>query len=597
MRRVSLRNAMNKYKKYTNRENVLLLLISTLIFILNSYWIFSNRRGGILDIDEAGYLTMAWNNWNSIGLEGLFGFSQSFVNQPLHAPLQPAMSALLFIPVGPKIFIALLTPTIFYVGIFAVVYKILRRIYPSLESLGLAFFVSQLNFLVAYSRNYNFAIITTFFVMLALYLIVFKNSISKLENVILGFVLGGILLSRTVSVIYLPFLAVIFIVIQIINKRKKIDTLKSVIIISVSFLVVIYPWLNKNFTLVYTYLTSYGYGERSKEYGSENYALSFTNILEQIYRYTIYQYSITSILVFIFIPLYFLFKKFLKKNVDSDAKELRDDGNKVQILTMLFFILGSTLVIMSSRNRGSGFEIPLIITFHLLLLYTIRIEFNKFIGIFIIILLFLQTTIFVSPKALERFPIKDLSIPFTRIQIQLSPDNNITLSYLEGGLNGVILSEAESQKYNWLLKGTDQNLEWNKAKVDLIRFLEKTNSDSQFVLLATRHRIINPNSLNLIRAQERKEMIPFRFLPAQEISQSSDSEIREIISREFETKPCTIITSSGKLNEILPAVDQKYITEKLKQEQYTLRIKIRLPDDRDVELFQNMRICPYLPKE
>jgi hypothetical protein len=280
------------------------------------------------------------------------------------------------------------------------------------------------------------------------------------------------------------------------------------------------------------------------------------------------------------------------KNFDSDAKALRDDGNKVQILTMLFFILGSTLVIMSSRNRGSGFEIPLIITFHLLLLYTIRIKFNRFIGIFIIILLFLQTTVFVSPKALERISIKDISIPFTRIQIQFSPDNNITLSYLQGGLNGVKLSEAESQKYDWLLKGTDQNLEWNKAKVDLIRFLEKTNSDSQFVLLATRHRIFNPNSLNLIRAQERKEMIPFRFLPAQEISQSSDSEIREIISREFETKPCTIITSSGNLNEILPSVDQKYITEKMNQEEYKLKMKIRLPDDRDIEIFQNISICP-----
>ena len=158
---------MNKYIKYLNRENILLFLCATSMFLLNCYWIFSNRRRGILDIDEAGYLTMAWNNWNSIGIEGLFGFLQSFVNQPLHAPLQPAISALLFIPVGPKMLIALLTPTIFYVGIFVIVYKILRRIYPSFESLCLAFFISQLNFLVAYSRNYNFATITTFFFIFA----------------------------------------------------------------------------------------------------------------------------------------------------------------------------------------------------------------------------------------------------------------------------------------------------------------------------------------------------------------------------------------------------------------------------------------------
>jgi 4-amino-4-deoxy-L-arabinose transferase-like glycosyltransferase len=145
--------------------------------------------------------------------------------------------------------IGLLTPTIFYVAIFAIVYKILRYTYPVFESLCLAFFISQLNFLVSYSRNYNFAIITTFFVLSAFYLIVFTKLSSWKQNMLLGAILGFILLSRTVSIIYIPFLIGLLIFTQITEKRKLLEMLRNYLIMAGTFLVVTYAWLNKNYHL------------------------------------------------------------------------------------------------------------------------------------------------------------------------------------------------------------------------------------------------------------------------------------------------------------------------------------------------------------
>ena len=535
---------------------------------------------------------MAWNNWNSIGTGGIFGFLKSFVTQPLQAPLQPAFTALLFIPAGPKMIIGLLTPTIFYVAIFALVYKILRATYPVFESLCLAFFISQLNFLVSYSRNYNFAIITTFFVLSAFYLIVFTKLSSWKQNMLLGVILGFILLSRTVSIIYIPFLIGLLIFIQITEKRKLLEMLRNYLFMAGTFFVVTYAWLNKNYHLVYSYLTNYGYGEQSKEYGSLNSLFSIRNFLDQITRYTINQYSILLLIVFIIIPLLIVTIKILNKNRNLSKENQNHQVPKKVIYGFLFIILGSTLVLMSSRNKGSGFDLPLIVLTNLLILISFKTNKSNFMRITMSIFVVIQLMIYADSKSFRFISNTSVSIPLTNIELQFSPENNINLGYLRGGLNGEDLNQDEINRFSWLTNGQDSELEWNKAKVKIIRFLEETNADSQFVLLTTRHRIINPNSINLIRVQERKSMIPFRFLPAQEISQSTESDTRRIISSEFEINPCTVILSSGSINEILPLVSQNFVKEELIRNQYRMQVEIKFPDDRSVEIYQNKNKCP-----
>lgn len=516
--------SLQMINKLKNKENIQLLLVSILIFSLNTYWIYRYRRSGILDIDEAGYLTMAWNNWNSFASEGVLGFLQSVVNQPLHAPLQPAFTALLFTPLGPKIIFGLITPSIFYVGVFILVYKILRKSYRNFESIYLSFFISQLNLLVAYSRNYNFAISTTFFVVLCTYLIIFAKKHTKFQNVLLGLSLGGIILTRTMSVIYVPFLILIFLVIQILEKRKKINIFKSLLITLCSFLIISFPWFSQNLKSVFNYLTSYGYGNNANEYGNENFLLSLGNLKFHIFNLSIYQYSISTITVLVIIPLLTTLVKVLKDH-RAYLSSIKDSKKAIEITSLLFLIIGATLVLMSSRNKGSGFDLPIIVLVHTLFLILFKFTPSKLNNGVILIIIFFQIFNFMGQPTKESQYNRKIQIPFTQLSIPVTPENNISVAYLKGGLNGEELSPKENIEFSWLSTGVDADFRWNSVKVDIIRFLEQTGTDSQFVLMTTRHRIVNPNSINLIRAQENKPLIPFRFLPAQEISESGDLKV------------------------------------------------------------------------
>ena len=153
------------------------------------------------------------------------------------------------------------------------------------------------------------------------------------------------------------------------------------------------------------------------------------------------------------------------------------------------------------------------------------------------------------------------------------------------------MSPKESIEFSWLRTGIDANFRWNSVKVGIIRFLEQTGTDSQFVLMTTRHRIVNPNSINLIRAQENKPLIPFRFLPAQEISESGDLKSLELLNNEFSVKPCTVIQSTGLINEILPKTSDQVIMEQIRKRGYILRNSIAMPDYRSIRIYQSREYC------
>ncbi len=582
---------MNKSQK--SKENLLLFYISIVIFLINAYWIFKNKRNGILDIDEAGYLTMAWNNWNSFGSKGLIGYFESVSSQTLHAPLQGAVTSLLFIPFGPKIFIAIIVPIIFYVGIFIIIYKILSTTYSTTNSAYLSFFVTQLNFMVAYSRNYNFAIISSFFVILATYIVLHVRDRSNLYPLILGSCFGGILLSRTVSIIFLPFLFIVFVMKQKVEKKNCIELLKGSLLIMGAFIFITFPWLANNFHIVFDYLTNFGYGERSREYGSDSSIFSIENLIDQMFRVTLKQYSILTLFALIVIPLSSFAIERVKK-YRKQVHKFRESNNRTIILGYLIITLGPFFILMSSRNKGSGFDLPIIILIHILILIVVKYDPSKFIRVFSGLLTVAQILILFDINYVKKSDASKLALSIAKIQIPLIPLNNISVSYLNGGLNGEELNEKQVREFQWLNSGIDSNFEWNKAKVNIIRFLEKSNADGQFVVITTRHRIVNPNSMNLIRAQERKGGIPFRFLPAQEISESSNTQIDRIIFDEFGLKPCTVITSNGKINEILPQVNQKVIYNKLKIEKYKLKSRIVLPDFRVFEIYQSVQNCPKI---
>ena len=153
------------------------------------------------------------------------------------------------------------------------------------------------------------------------------------------------------------------------------------------------------------------------------------------------------------------------------------------------------------------------------------------------------------------------------------------------------MTAKETTEFEWLNSGVDTEFKWNDVKVSIIRFLEKSNSDSQFVMMTTRHRIVNPNSINLIRAQEKKSLIPFWFLPAQEISDSDVMKIKELLNSEFAIKPCTVIQSDGILNEILPKTPDQEILEQLGKRDYILRYTISMPDYRILKIYQSKEYC------
>lgn len=331
--------------------------VTVLFLLLNLQWMERYRYGGVLDIDEAGYLgysTAYAKAWVGGGLKAWL----NAVNAPgAHAPLLPALTSFLLAASGFSLNVGMLTNTFVACALILVVHALCRMLGGgAFLSFAAGVFLATLPAVVDYSRNYQFAMLAALTYAGTMLAIIKSDGFTKRAwSVWAGVFLACLILSRTMTVAFLPCfgLAALFAIWSRGGLRDKAVWCNVAWAALVFFLVAL-TWYARHYKSVFEYLFSFGYGANAAEYGKnveDGYLQFFFARVRAVMSDYLRPYHF-----FVLLPLFCL------TALVSMLAALRASTRQKwgQLATGAILVISSFLVLSSSRNQGSAFELPLI---------------------------------------------------------------------------------------------------------------------------------------------------------------------------------------------------------------------------------------------
>jgi hypothetical protein len=242
------------------------------------------------------------------------------------------------------------------------------------------------------------------------------------------------------------------------------------------------------------------------------------------------------------------------------------------------------IIFNSTSNQGYGFRLIYYVAFFLwITILIVKLLPNFLLKVTWLILLFSLILNIIPKQIVDSFNLPSQINVKNEIVINIYNKNELINEYLNAGLNSDFFNSKPNS--DWYLNSREGFEFFNLAHVELLRFLESRNLDSQNLLLAFRHRLFNPNSLNLIRAKEGQSLIPISFLPV-----NSSSVLTSVDLIEFGlTNYCLVAISEGNINEIFPESNQGTILNLLISNSYINIYNSELPDGRTVLVFKKPR--------
>lgn len=335
--------------------NILILVALSIIFGgIGLHWILAYKVGQPVNIDEGGYLCIALTDSENWAAHGLFGFIRAVDSSSIQAPITTGITGFLFVLFGVHMTLALLVPTAFYIATIWVVYALADHLLESRgASLLTAILVACCPSILAYSRDYIFAVPAMFFYTLAvLALIKSEHFSNRTWAIIFGIACGLTPLARTVTIAFVPGLWLA----ALLYSQTGADTHKNFKIACRSIILSIFVallWLVRSGVHVFKYLTSYGYGSHAKEYGLALHInllgilLNALTIINESSNFLYFLVFMGALLAALLVCLW------------TRLKGLRAFAKSKELL-LLICILEPLAALCSTRNQGTGFFVPVL---------------------------------------------------------------------------------------------------------------------------------------------------------------------------------------------------------------------------------------------
>jgi 4-amino-4-deoxy-L-arabinose transferase-like glycosyltransferase len=480
---------------YDNQKERLFLLIIFVLFIVsNVVWISLFRNRGLLDIDEAGYLSTSLVNFNVLKNGGGINWIKSVESPSFQAPITMALSSLIYVIFGPKIFIGFVV--IIFFGLVAVIGSYYLGKFFGGFRLGVltSILVAVCPAVVSYTREYSFAITATALTTVALLALLRSNHFSNIKwSIVFGIFLGLMPLARTMTIAFMPGLILAAFVSIITQSKNRFRNLRTFILCLILSFFVAATWLIPNGKYVFQYLTSFGYGNRVAEYAGSNLSKGFFHSL--ISWIPTIQYISNNVyfpnLVLMFIGLILLVFIFIRIILKKGYKGLKFIICSPIFLVVLFISEG-LIALTSSQNKGTGFLIPLIPGMLLISLWTlINFTKNRFWNVLIIIFIFIVVIISYIPdislSALVAKPLY-INLPFLGKTVLTDGRAYIQLYESDGGYrSGNLAIPIDEQKAKV----------WTNISVITASKLSLLSGDHLLAAFGFRNRLFNVNTVNL----------------------------------------------------------------------------------------------------
>jgi len=248
------------------------ILLSTLA--LHVEWLVRFRRGYLTEWDESGYMQYALNNFDALHDHGVVAFLRAVGNRGTFGPLLPLVTALSYPIVTRGIIGSLLVVVAFFALLVLATYGLARRLGSERWALVAALAVAAVPGVTDYSRLFHFAVPATACMTAALWTLVASDGFARRGwSVAFGLLVAMTLLSRTMTVAYLPGLALAALV--AVPPGLWRSRVRNLVLALLALFVVAGPWYGRHAHDVYHYLFGTGYGAEAAAYGPRYAFLSW----------------------------------------------------------------------------------------------------------------------------------------------------------------------------------------------------------------------------------------------------------------------------------------------------------------------------------
>lgn len=321
----------------------------------NARWLVAHRAGQPLNIDEAGYLGISLNYAFGWERNGVSGWLTSVLWPSQHAPLTTAVTSLALLwgsspkAVALGVVLAFAVATLLLTAAVAAV----RRDRTAVV-LSLALVATTPGF-ITLARTFTFAVPAAAVTIAALYALVrSRGLISVRWSLVFGITVGLMPLARSMMIAFVPVLvaaAAVHAWAYAEGRRRRFANLGFATLLAGAVTAV---WLVPSAHLVFGYLTKYGYGRHSAEYTTHvaSPPLALLTTLGNEY----------------YLPHMILLSAGWLIAGWGALNWIRQGPARARARSLLAsplfplaaFVLGSYAALMTSKNAGFGFTIPLL---------------------------------------------------------------------------------------------------------------------------------------------------------------------------------------------------------------------------------------------
>lgn len=336
----------------------LLIVIIALCVALDVVWLLRFRWGYPTEWDESGYLSIGVRDANALNHHGVVAFARAIETQPTQAPLVPAVSALVFSIFGSGMGPGVLVVCAFTALLLLATYGVGRQIMSTWWAVLATLAVGTVPLVIDYSRIFHFSVPAAAFLTASIWGLLRSDRLGKRGMVILsGFLLGLMVLSRTMTIAYLPSVALAAFL-QVLGAREAVRSrLKNALLGSLAGVLVAASWYAHNWRSVVHYLSSAGYGNDSARFGKGS-SILFSGYWTRVAGELANE---------LYLPLTALVGVCLCLGAIRVMRGSRASVPSRQRLvatvtsarfTLVVVVLGGYAALSSSRNEGTAFPLP-----------------------------------------------------------------------------------------------------------------------------------------------------------------------------------------------------------------------------------------------
>jgi 4-amino-4-deoxy-L-arabinose transferase-like glycosyltransferase len=327
--------------------------------VANEAWIDRHRINLPFDIDEAGYLQRAVRDSGVLAHSGLGGaWSVLRIPDP-QAPVLPLTGGFVRWVTGVGPYGLIVTQQFFVAVLLVATYICARNLTTRNWSLLASVLVAAVPAIVNEGRSFHFGLAAAALTTSALAAQLHAGDFSRVgRSIAWGALLGLASLTRSMMLALLPLL-VLAGAVRVLQRRNA----RSAAHFSVALLFgagVSYIWYSATWSLVWRYLTKYGYGSKASGYGTGHTPFSpgwWTFRFDLLLHTEMFAPIVAAVAVCLLARGPVAIRSLRHRSSLRGAPRRVTEGPG---FTVLIFVAGSYLVLSSTRNAGLDFELSII---------------------------------------------------------------------------------------------------------------------------------------------------------------------------------------------------------------------------------------------